>query len=79
MQERLLKSDMNQLLKDVLFITLLAVLFFFIVGKFGGYVSDIITKKSCIAIDEKYISGKKPGSGTCIKSSNNMNTIKSGK
>ncbi|MBQ1496405.1 MAG: hypothetical protein IIZ40_03575 [Bacilli bacterium] len=76
MQDKLIKSDINQLLKDVVFITIFAVLFFFIVGKFGGYLSDYITKKSCTAIDEQYIVGKTPGSGTCIKNSGNINIKK---
>ena len=75
-QDKLTKSDMNQLLKDVIFITLLAVVFFFVVGKFGGYLSDIITKKSCTALDETYIPGKKPGTGTCIRKSGNIDIKK---
>lgn len=71
-QEKLNKSDMNQLLKDVLFITIMAVIFFFLVGKIGGYASDYITKKSCVGTNEKYKSGKTPGSGTCIKSIDNV-------
>ena len=67
---------MNQLLKDVAFITLIAILFFTIVGKFGGYVGDYITKVSCKSIDEKYISGKNPGDGVCVKSEGNIDIKK---
>lgn len=75
-QEKLKKSSMNQLLKDVLFISLLAILFFVIVGKFGGYISDYLTKASCNAIDEKYVQGKNPGDGVCIKSTGNIDIKK---
>ncbi len=72
-QEKLEKKDINDLLKDVMFITLFAMIFFLFVGKFGGYISDFITKKSCTAIDETYVSGKNPGDGMCVKTSNNTN------
>ena len=75
-QEKLKKSSMNQLLKDVAFITLLAVVFFIIIGKFGGYLSDYLTKQSCGAIDEKYVEGKKPGDGVCVKTSGNIDIKK---
>jgi len=75
-QEKLKKASMNQLLKDVLFITLLAVIFFIIVGKFGGYLSDYLTKQSCGAIDEKYVEGKKIGQGVCVKTSGNLDIKK---
>lgn len=61
------KTSSNNLLKDVVFITLLAILFLVIVGKYGGYASDFITKKSCSAVDEKYVPGENPGGGLCIK------------
>lgn len=67
-QRKLYKSDINELLMDVTFITLLAIMFFLIVGKFGGHISDSITKFSCNAIEEKYIPGDKPGEGLCVKS-----------
>ncbi len=59
-----------QLIKDIFFITIIAVLFFIIVAKFGGYVSDLITKSSCNAVDEIYVSGKNPGDGLCKKKNN---------
>lgn len=75
-QNRLEKSNMNQLLKDVAFITIVAVLFFLIVGKFGGYLGDYITKISCKSIDEKYVAGKHPGDGVCVKSKGNVDIKK---
>lgn len=75
-QKRISDSDNNSLLKDVVFITLLAILFFMIVGKFGGYASDFITKKSCKAVNEKYIAGKRPGDGLCVKSDDNIDSKK---
>lgn len=67
LQKRLYKSDINELLMDVTFITLLAILFFIVVGKFGGHISDNVTRISCNAIEEKYVEGNKPGDGLCIK------------
>lgn len=65
--KKLNNSSNNQLLKDLAFITLIAILFFLIIGKFGGYISDYFTKKGCNSANSKYISSEKPGSGTCIK------------
>ncbi len=75
-QNNIRKHSMNQLLKDVAFITMLAILFFVIVGKFGGYLGDYITKASCKSIDEKYIAGKRPGDGVCIRSDGNIDIKK---
>lgn len=77
-QEKIYKqnSSINTLLKEVLIITLLATIFLVGVGRFGGYFSDYLTKKSCKAINETYIEGELPGEGICVKSSNNMNIKK---
>lgn len=75
-EKRLKNSNIDELLKDVLFITLFAVIFFFVIAKFGGYVSDIITKSSCKAIDETYVAGTSPGGGVCVKSTDNVDTLK---
>ena len=75
-QSRIEKNNMNQLLKDVAFITIIAVLFFLIVGKFGGYLGDYITKASCKSIDETYVAGKNPGDGVCVKSNGNIDIKK---
>ncbi len=77
-QEKIYKQNnsINTLLKEVLIITLLATIFLIIVGRYGGYFSDYLTKKSCNAINETYIEGKLPGEGICVKSSRNMNIKK---
>lgn len=75
-EKRLQKSDIDGLLNDVLFITLLAIIFLFVVAKFGGYASDYVTKVSCKAVDETYIAGKNHGDGICIKSNNNIDIKK---
>lgn len=75
-QKRISDNDNNSLLKDVAFITLLAILFLIIVSKFGGYASDLITKSSCKAVSEKYVAGKKPGDGLCVKTNNNIDVKK---
>lgn len=61
------KTHLRQLIKDVIFISLLAILFFVIIGFFGGYISDYLTKVSCRSENEKYVPGKKPGNGVCVK------------
>ena len=75
-QNNIKKHSMSQLLKDVAFITLLAMVFFMIVGKFGGYLGDYITKASCKSINEKYITGKRPGDGVCVRSDGNIDIKK---
>ena len=54
MSKRKKKMTTSQLIKDIVYISLVAILFFVIVFKFGGYASDFITKSSCKAVDEKY-------------------------
>ncbi len=71
-QKRIENSSMNSLLKDVAFITLLAIMFFVLMGKFGGYAADYITKESCKSINESYVSGERPGDGMCVKSEGNV-------
>ena len=66
MSKRKKKMTTSQLIKDIVYISLVAILFFVIVFKIGGYASDFITKSSCKAVDEKYIEGKKPGEGICV-------------
>ena len=75
-KKKLYKSDINELLTDVAFITILAIIFFMVVAKFGGHISDKITKLSCDAIEEKYVEGKIPGDGMCIKSYDNIDIKK---
>ena len=77
-QEKIYKRDtsISALLKDVLIITLMASIFLLLVGRYGGYFSDYLTKKSCNAINESYIEGKEPGEGICVKTSQNMNIKK---
>ena len=69
-------SNIGSLLKNVLIITLAAALFLILVGRFGGNISDKLTKSSCNAINETYVAGKKAGEGMCIKSSGNVDIRK---
>ena len=75
-KEKLNYSSTDELLKNVLFITLIAIIFFILAAKFGGYASDAITRSSCNAIDETYIEGQTPGSGICVKSTSTTNLKK---
>jgi len=75
-KDKLNYSSTDDLLKNVLFITLVASIFFFLAAKFGGYASDAITKSSCNAIDETYIQGQNPGSGVCVKTTGNVDYVK---
>lgn len=67
MIERLNSKNLNDLLKTIIIITLLMTLFLVLLNKFGGHVTDYITKKTCNMAHEKYVKGDKPGYGVCIK------------
>ena len=67
MIERLNSKNLNDLLKTIIIITLLITLFLVILNKFGGYITDIITEKTCNMAHENYVKGEKPGYGVCIK------------
>lgn len=75
-KEKLKSNNMDDLIRNVIFITLVASVFLLIAVNIGAYVSDYLTKSSCSAIDETYIEGKYPGSGTCIKSTDTVDIKK---
>ena len=75
-KDKLKSNKFDDLLKNVLFITLVAAIFLFIATKFGGYISDYFTKSSCNAIDETYVEGSTPGSGVCVKTTGNIDIKK---
>ncbi len=53
------------LVEYVLIIGLVTLIIVGLVDWFGGYLKDSITKTSCSLVDQEYVSGKKPGQGTC--------------
>lgn len=65
--ERLNSKKLNDLLKAVVIITVVLILFLIILNKFGGHITDKITEKTCNMVHEKYVPGKTPGSGVCVK------------
>ena len=67
-QEKIYNTDANSLIKNVIIITLVTSIFLFVVGRFGGNITDKLTEISCKSINEKYIPGDNPGEGMCIKS-----------
>lgn len=67
MIEKLNSKSLNDLLKTIVIITLIMILFLMIFNKFGGYFTDKITEKTCKSINQKYVSGDRPGSGVCVK------------
>lgn len=67
MIERLNSKNLNDLLKTIIIITLLITLFLILLNKFGGYITDKITEKTCNMTHEKYVPGEKPGYGVCVK------------
>ena len=75
-KEKLKSNNMDDLIRNVLFITLVASIFLLIAVNVGAYVSDYLTKTSCNAIDETYVEGKYPGSGVCVKSTGNVDIKK---
>jgi hypothetical protein len=67
MIERLNSKNLNDLLKTIVIITLLITLFLILLNKFGGNITDYMTKKTCNMAHEKYVPGDKPGYGVCVK------------
>ena len=65
--EKLNNKNLNDLLKAIVIITLTLILFLVILNKFGGNITDKITEITCKSVHEKYIPGKTPGSGVCVK------------
>ena len=63
---KMLKNNMGRtLVQYVLIIALISVIIVSLVSYFGGYLKDSITKTSCSLVDQEYVSGNKPGEGTC--------------
>ena len=75
-KEKLKSNNMDDLIRNVLFITLVASIFLLIAVNVGAYVSDYLTKTSCNAIDETYVEGKYPGDGMCVKTRGNIDIKK---
>ena len=67
MVERLNSKNLNDLLKTIIIITLLITLFLVLLNKFGGYITDKVTEKTCNMTNERYVKGEKPGYGVCVK------------
>ena len=65
--DKLNSKKLNDLLKAVVIITLVLILFLILLNKFGGHITDLITEKTCNLVHEKYVPGKAPGSGVCVK------------
>ncbi len=62
----MLRNNRGQALVEyVLIIALISVIVVSLVSYFGGYLKDSITKTSCSLVDQEYVSGAKPGEGTC--------------
>ena len=53
------------LVEYILIIELVSVLAIALVNYFGGYLKDAITKTSCSMLGQEYVSGSKPGEGSC--------------
>lgn len=75
-QEKLYNSDTNSLFKNVIIVTLLTILFLFLVGRFGGGIIDKITESTCNSINETYVSGDSPGEGICVKTTGTIDSKK---
>ena len=53
------------LVEYVLIIALISIVAIALVNYFGGYLKDAITKTSCSMLGQEYVSGAKPGEGSC--------------
>ena len=73
MVEKLNSKNLNDLLKTIIIITLLITLFLVLLNKFGGYITDKITEKTCNMAHEKYVKGELPGYGVCVKKESKKN------
>ena len=67
MIEKINSKNLNDLLKTIIIITLLITLFLVLLNKFGGHITNYMTKRTCEMAKEKYVAGDKPGYGVCVK------------
>ena len=65
MVELRLNNKGQALVEYVLIVAIISVITIAVVNYFGGYLKDSITKTSCSLVDQEYVSGAKPGDGTC--------------
>lgn len=63
----MLKLDRSgqALVEYILIVAVISVITIAIVNYFGGYLKDSITKTSCSLVDQEYVAGEKPGTGSC--------------
>lgn len=62
-----MKSKGQALVEYILIIAIVSVIAITVVGIFGNYLKDTITKVSCSLTDGTYVSTDKPGQGECKK------------
>ena len=53
------------LVEYLLIIGVISVIVVSLVVLLGGYLTDSVTKSSCTMMGKEYVSGEKPGEGTC--------------
>lgn len=63
----MMKSKGQALVEYILIIAIVSIIVITVVGIFGNYLKDTITKVSCSLTDGTYISSDQPGQGKCNK------------
>lgn len=70
-----LDSKGQALVEYVVIIGLVTVLVVGLVSYFGGFVKDAMTKTGCQLVGQEYKEGDKPGEGTCINKSSDLDSL----
>ncbi len=63
------------LVEYVVIIGLVTVLVVGLVSYFGGFVKDAMTKTGCQLVGQEYKEGEKPGEGTCVSKTTDIDSL----
>lgn len=63
------------LVEYVVIIGLVTVLVVGLVSYFGGFVKDAMTKTGCQLVGQEYKEGEKPGEGTCVSKTTDLDSL----
>lgn len=63
------------LVEYVVIIGLVTVLVVGLVSYFGGFVKDAMTKTGCQLVGQEYKEGDKPGEGTCVSKTTDLDSL----
>lgn len=70
-----LNNKGQALVEYVVIIGLVTVLVVGLVSYFGGFVKDAMTKTGCQLVGQEYKEGEKPGEGTCVSQTTDIDSL----